>query len=119
MAIPLVTTTITVVGVRPLPAVDPDAEGFDAPSPSADVLVEGLNACISGPTVSNVGDAEREIWKLRCDPTDLHLSDEVLDEGTGVVYRVHSVAQSEVPANMLFLNHTMADLVRDEGLPAR
>ena len=112
------TTTITVYGVRPVPDTDPDADGFD-PTPLPRVaLVEGLNASISGPVGSDVEGMEREVWRLRCDPFELHRSDYVEDDTTGYLYEVTYVHQSEI-ATSWAMNHTIAELTREEGLPSR
>ncbi len=112
------TTTIYVYGVRTLPDTDPDADGFDVPATTPYLLVERLNASISGPTGSNVEGLEQEVWRLRCDQFELHRSDYVEDTTTGYMYSVRYVHQSEIdtPWN---LNHTIAELVREEGLPSR
>lgn len=116
MSIPLATTTITVIGVRPQSAIDPDAEGYGDPTPTPSVLVTGLRACISRPAFRRqVGETDQEDVKaLRCDPFDITRFDTVVDETTGETYEVLSAGPSE-PVQW-GLQHTVAFLKIDRGI---
>lgn len=117
--IPLATTTITVRGVRPEYAGDPDADGYgSAVQPPATVLATGVRACISRPTgarrKANVDEVEG--YALRCDLFDAGLSrfDTVIDDVTGVEYRVTQVEDS--PTQVFGLAHIVAHLRTDKGI---
>lgn len=121
MAVPLATTTITVHGVRPQSAVDPDAEGYDAPPPAPTMQATGIRATISLPqsargssaAVSSPAD-EVDTYTLSCDPVELTRHDTVTDDTTGVVYEVETVIPS--PTVVFGLQHIKAKLKRTEGL---
>ena len=114
MAIPLATTTITVLRV----ANDPARDGYD-PVPAAAAVAVGVPAHFSAPggagggTERVVGGSQAEIeWSLACDFADLRHSDRVLDENTerewDVVWAVHRIG--------LGLDHTKAGVRMVEGL---
>lgn len=118
MAIPLATTTISIIGVRPQSPVDPDAEGFDGPGPTPVPLINGVRASITQPKPERGtdGNDEQDLYTLSCDPIDVGLTryDTVVDEQTGTTYEVKKVAAS--PATLLGLDHVKATLFKREGL---
>lgn len=116
MAIPLATTTITVIGVRPQSALDPDGEGYGDTTSTPSVLVTGLRACISRPAFRRqVGETDQEDVKaLRCDPFEITRFDAIVDETTGEEYEVVSAGPSE-PVQW-GLQHTVAFIKISRGM---
>lgn len=88
MAIPLATTTITVLRV----AADATRDPY-APQPAATAVASGIRAHLSlglGSETTAGGSQEVVTWRLACDPFDagLHHLDEVRNEKSGTVYEV-------------------------------
>lgn len=88
MAIPLATTTISVLRV----AADPDRDPY-APTPDPETVASGVRAHLSlglGSETTAGGSQEVVNWRLACDPFDggLHHLDQVLNEQSGSTYEV-------------------------------
>jgi hypothetical protein len=89
MAIPLATTSIS---VRRSPAADDYAEPYSGTSTAGfDEVATGVPAVIYAPTGREaVAGGEQTVTELRfvCDLTDLKTTDFLVDDTTGVTYRV-------------------------------
>lgn len=120
MAIPIATTTISIFGKRPQSAIDPDAEGYDAPGPAPELLASGVRATITQPAgTRRYGDTDETVYyALRCDPVEADVTrfDTIIDEVSGVEYNV-SHAQHSYPL-AFGLNHITARLYFTRGLSA-
>ncbi len=119
MGIPIATTTVTIRGKRPQGPIDPDAEGYDNdPLPEPETLATGVRASITLPTgVRNNPDTDEVVaYAFRCDPitADVTRFDTVLDETTGIEYKVASAQQSHPTA--FGLNHITGRLYVTKGI---
>lgn len=120
MAIALATTTVTIKGKRPQPAIDPDAEGYDVvpPEEAPEVLATGVRACITLPqgTRTNVDADAVDVYAFKCDPVDADVTrfDTIVDESTGTEYQV-SVAQRSLP-QAFGLDHITGRVYLTKGL---
>ncbi|MFA7297319.1 MAG: hypothetical protein WC211_09090 [Dehalococcoidia bacterium] len=86
MAVPLHTTTVSVLR---LPA-DPSRDPYDA-QPTPEVVASGIRAHISSPSGrERVEGGSQEVveFRLTCDPVDLRHTDQVQDEQTSALYEV-------------------------------
>lgn len=120
MAIPLATTTVTVKGKRPQSAVDPDADGYDAPAPADTVLITEVPASITLPDGTRGKDADAiDIYTLRIDPIEIGLSqyDQIVDEQDGKEYEVVTAVESKPLA--YGLHHIMATIRLVRGLNSK
>lgn len=110
MAIPLHTTTITVLRV----ATDPGRDPYDAlPEPA--VVAAGVRAHLSSPSgrERTAGGSQEVVeFRLACDPVDLRHTDQVRDETTGLVYEVVWTRERQA----LGLDHTQAGLKQVTGV---
>jgi hypothetical protein len=111
---------VTITGKRPQSAVDPDAEGYDTPSPAnlPDTLATGVRATITLPagTRGNPDTDEVISYAFRCDPIDVDVTrfDTVTDESTGITYNVASVQRSHPLA--FGLSHITGRIYLTKGL---
>ena len=86
MAVPLHTTTISVLRLPTDPARDP----YD-PQPSPEVVASGVRAHISSPSGrERVAGGSQEVveFRLSCDPVEIRHTDQVQDEQTSALYEV-------------------------------
>ena len=112
MAIPLATTTISVLRV---PA-DPDRDPYD-PQPEPETVVSGIRAHLSlGQGQETVAGGSQQVvnWRLSCDPFNqgLHHKDQVVNEQSGSVYEV---VYSETREGM-GMDHFQAGLTQVSGV---
>lgn len=110
MAIPLATTTITVLRV----ADDPTRDPYDEP-PAAAEAYTGVRAHIGSATGrEQVAGGSQSITDLRltCDPIDLRHTDQVRDDTTSETFDVVWVKNR----TGLGMDHTAALLQHQEGL---
>jgi len=110
MAIPMHTTTISVLRLPPDPARDPHD-----PQPEPGVIASGVRAHIASPRGrERSGGGEQEVveFRLSCDPVDLRHTDRVQDDQTGDLYEVTWAR----PRGGLGLDHTQAGLKQVSGL---
>lgn len=118
MAIPIATTTITIKGKRPQSAVDPDADGYDAPSSSPTVLDTGVRASITNPSGNRYDKVNHSAdnYTLRCDPVAVGLTefDTIVDESTGYEYKVLT-AQNSWP-EQFGMEHVKASIQITSGV---
>lgn len=118
MSIPLSTTLVTIKGKRPQSAVDPDAEGYDAPAPDAEILATDVRASITLPSGSRGNRVADEIdsYMMRMDNIEAGLNqyDTVVDQSTGTEYAVVWATPSLPEA--YGLEHTKAKLQLINGL---
>lgn len=115
MAIPLPTTTITVHGL--LLTGDPNAEGYDAVTPSRVLIASGVNACISRPIGSRSNPTDEiDTYTLSCDlfSGDFQRNYLVVDDNSGQEYDVETVAIS--PNTLFGLEHYTAKLTVSKGI---
>ena len=117
MAVPLATTTITVVGVRPESDQDADGEGYPgyvAPVPAT--IASGVRASITNLRMTRERRAHGEDGEhvsrrmLLCDWVDLREFDRVTDDTTGQEYEVETVDEVETSGDMFGLDHVKAIL---------
>lgn len=117
MAIPIATTTVTVKGKRPQSAVDPDADGYDAPATPDSVLATGVRASITLPDGARGKAADAiDVYTMRIDPIEVGLSqyDEIIDEQDGKEYEVVDAVESK-PLDY-GLHHILATIHLVRGL---
>lgn len=118
MSIPLATTTVTIKGVRPQSAVDPDADGYDTPAAAPATLATEVRASITLPSGTrgsrNADEIDSYIMRMDNIPDGLNQHDTVLDESTGIEYEVVSALPS-LPEGY-GLEHTKAKLQVVRGL---
>jgi hypothetical protein len=109
--IPLATTTITVL--RP-PSADPYGAGYDGTPAAPTTVATGVRAVLGDPrgVERDVGGSQEDLrWTLTADPVDLTHDDQVVDDTTGITYRVVWVARRFG----LGLDHIEAELRRVHG----
>lgn len=110
MAIPIATTTITVLRPAELDASD---DPYDPVETEPDELAVGVRANIAvadgGEELTGRSSNETVRFRLRADPTDLASSDLVVDDTTGERYAV-VWARNRVTG--LGLDHVIADLIQ-------
>lgn len=105
MAIPIVTTHVTIKGIRPQTEYDYDAEGYpgEGDPPDMVTLVTEWPASITMPTATRGNEGalgaddspiQVDTYAFRCDVTDIQRFDIVVDESNGTEYRVVSIIQS-------------------------
>jgi hypothetical protein len=101
MAIPVATTTITVLRATA-------ADAFDRAAPVE--VIAGVRAVIgshSGVETNTSGASQTRQARLDCDPVDLRHDDRVRDDQTGETWHVVWCARRQG----LGLDHTVADLI--------
>lgn len=125
MAIAIVTTTVTIKGIRPQTEYDYDAEGYpgegDPPEPVILVSEWPASITVPGATRGNEGalgadetPIQIDTYAFRCNTTDIQRFDIVVDESDGTEYRVISISKS-LP--MLFgLDHMVGQLKLVRGV---
>lgn len=110
MAVPLHTTTISVLRLSTDPARDP----YDS-QPEPEVVATGIRAHISSPSGrERVAGGSQEVveFRLSCDPVEIRHTDRVQDEQTGAVYEVTWARERQG----LRLDHTQAGLKQVSGV---
>jgi len=110
MAVPLHTTTISVLRLPADPARDP----YD-PQPAPEVVASGIHAHISSPSgrERTAGGSQEVVeFRLSCDPVEIRHTDRVQDEQTGMVYEVTWARERQG----LRLDHTQAGLKQVAGV---
>lgn len=115
MALPLATTTISVL--RRSYADEMHADPYDNPEASVTppAIATGVRAAIGGGTGSQVvagGVQTTTVFPFACDVTDLVYTDWIKDETTGELYRVEWVQQSGT-----FLSFLKGQLKQVRGAP--
>lgn len=115
MSVPLATTTIAILRRK---AADVYAEPYAGlTSADRDVVSSGVRAVIDAPSGSQDvagGEQTRSRFRLAADPCDLHRTDWVRDERTGVEYQVSWVLPFSRPNGAA--SHVEAGLDLVEGL---
>lgn len=108
MAIPLATTTITVL--RPA-VLDADSDPYDEAEAEPDEVASGVraNIAIAAGREEIAGRSEVDVvtFRLRCDPVDVSGGDVIVDDTTGETY---AVIWSRDRVTGLGLDHVVADL---------
>jgi hypothetical protein len=125
MPIPLITHHVTIMGVRPQSAVDPDSDGYDSEdAPTPVTLVTSWPASITSPTSQRESEGglgsddtalQVDEYAFRCNPTDISRFDYIIDDATGDTYQVTAVAAS-LPV-LFGLEHITGRIKRVKGLP--
>lgn len=125
MPIPLVTHRVTILGVRPQSAVDPDSDGYDAEDlPVLVPLATNWPASITQPTPQRessggLGSDDTTLqvdeYTFRCDPTDVNRFDYIIDDADGTTYQITAVTKS-LPV-LFGLEHIVGRVKRVKGLP--
>lgn len=116
--IPVATTTVTIHGTRPQSDVDPDAEGYDAPTDTPTQLASGVRATITLPQGKRSNPTDEILsYKMRMDLVEgfeLTRFDTVTDDSTGQTFHVEEVAKS-LPEEF-GLSHWVATLAQGRGI---
>lgn len=110
MALPVATTTITVLRLPEDATRDP----YD-PEPPPTEMATGVRASIGNPHFREEvagGQQSVSLYRLHCDPTDLHHEDRVRDDATGEIFEVVGVKQRLGVG----LDHVRATLTKIEGV---
>lgn len=110
MAVPLHTTTITVLRV----VADASRDPYD-PQPAPEVVASAVRAHLASPSgrERTAGGSQEVVeFRLACDPIGLRHTDQVRDEQTGAVYEVTWARERQG----LHLGHVEAGLRQVSGV---
>ena len=118
MAIPLATTTITILRQKPEDIYEEPYS--DEQESDRVVFASGIRAVLMAPATragqgqetTRGGEQVRVAFALACDPVDLRHTDWIKDERTGEVFEVIWTAQRVG----FGLDHTSAQMFKTEGL---